>query len=721
MKIQAVWTGYAELLKNWIVFSQKHLYVCPENPKMLCYGAGEHGHWGVHTHQKAFSAFAVAASLEEIDWSDTGLTREQVLEQAIGMLRYTLYTHLSMNEVCTDGEQWGHNWIYCLGLERMFHGIEAIEQHISREDMAVLKKVVLSECDYLLRDYTIVAGLTDDNKPESNIWNGAILYRGAALYPDAPNRSAYIEKARIFFANGISVPSDEFSEEVVDGQVIKDLFIGANMFENYACNHHRYMNVGYMVICLSNVAMLHFFLKGKNADADQMIYRHVKPLWELINTCTYDDGRLLRIGGDSRARYCYCQDYALPMWALIEDIFGEDCSEKEARWLDILQTETGVNGDGSFLSARFGHFEERSPVYYTRLESDRANVISMYLYWHKKFTLSCDGKSNKLSAWEDEYHGSALSASDNRYASFTWRAWEKPQGLLLPTDDSSLAEWRFNLGGRVEGVGRSNFDELEDYNVRSFPGGFVTCGSTISYSDNFMAEGQLRETMARKFVAFAALPDDSTVLCLQNATALNRTFVTKVRGIFWSVPNDIFNGSTRTLRSKDGTQYLRGGSYCTQYETMSVGKYANMDNKVGIAANKPLTLVRSGRRQVEMKDKAGSATLYAEELCTPYISHPRWFDRGETLIDVGFAMTLGNEDATKALCESLTSPQLPGLKAVSAVGKDGKRYVLVANLSAASCAFDPDALSLGETVDVATGKKAVAGVLKAGEATLLCV
>ena len=41
----------AELLANWVVFSQKHLYECPEREGLICYGAGEHGHWGVHMHQ----------------------------------------------------------------------------------------------------------------------------------------------------------------------------------------------------------------------------------------------------------------------------------------------------------------------------------------------------------------------------------------------------------------------------------------------------------------------------------------------------------------------------------------------------------------------------------------------------------------------------------------------------------------------------------------------
>ena len=82
----------------------------------------------------------------------------------------------------------------------------------------------------------------------------------------------------------------------------------------------------------------------------------MKELWKLIRSCTFSDGRLLRIGGDSRARYCYCQDYALPMWALIEDFFDEDCSELEIGWLKILKKETDVNGDGSVNLLDVSHY-----------------------------------------------------------------------------------------------------------------------------------------------------------------------------------------------------------------------------------------------------------------------------------------------------------------------------------------------------------------------------
>ena len=563
--------NYAVLLADWVKHSQRHLYTCRDDPALLCYGAGEHGHWGTHTHQKAMAAFAVAAAEPSIDWDARGMNRGEVYAQALAMLRYTLRTHVSGDTPCTDGGHWGHNWIYALGMERMMHGVGAMEERLTEADRAALRRVLLSECDWLLDDYEVKAGLWSDNRPESNIWNGAILYRTALLFPDHERAAAYRKKDDCFFINGISVPSDENSPVTYNRRAVSTLFKGANFFESFALNHHNYLNIGYMVICLSNIAMLHFAFRQANEAPPAALYHHADQLWQLVRTLTFEDGRLLRIGGDTRVRYCYCQDYALPVWQFIEDWLGEDCAPLMEGWLSLITQETMAGGDGSFLSARCGSLEALSPVYYTRLESDRAASISMALYWNR--VLAPKTEACKVAAvhssWYDHDMGAAYVAGSRRLASFVWRASENPQGLCLPPTDSSLAEWRYNLSGRVEGIGLLNTERVESHRTRMFDGGFLTYGCTRMESDQFLAEGQQMEILGCKQVAFAALPDDRTVLCLQYATAAGRYCLRSVSGIHWNVPNDLFNGQRQYI-SPAGQTILQGGGH-KQSETIPLG------------------------------------------------------------------------------------------------------------------------------------------------------
>lgn len=73
-----------------------------------------------------------------------------MLSQALGMLRFTLRTHLTGDMVCTDGAKWGRNWIYMLGVERMMHGVEALEEHLTGEDKDRLNAMFAEECLLLM-------------------------------------------------------------------------------------------------------------------------------------------------------------------------------------------------------------------------------------------------------------------------------------------------------------------------------------------------------------------------------------------------------------------------------------------------------------------------------------------------------------------------------------------------------------------------------------------
>jgi len=208
-----------------------------------------------------------------------------------------------------------------------------------------------------------------------------------------------------------------------------------------------------------------------------------------------------------------------------------------------------------------------------------------------------------------------------------------------------------------------------------------------------MAEGQLKETMARKHIAFAALPDGNSVICMQYAKAQNRTYVSSVKGILWNVPNDIFNGRQRLFTHANGQNWLQGGDYARTAETIDAGNWVNADGKMGLASLRPLTIVRSGKRQVEIKGRENSGTLYAEEICAPYQIKKRWYDRGEEILDARFVLGLGDQKYTKETAESLFTADLEGLYSLGVTGKDGKQYLLVANFDETDKIFKPDCLN----------------------------
>lgn len=690
---------YLKYLSEWIPFAQKDIHYIKENQELACYGTG-FDEWGIQTTQKAFSAYAVLSMDPQLDESLTGLSRSELLKQAKALLRYCLYTHMAGTYYCNDNRHWGHTWLTSVGTERMMHGVDCIWDELSEEDHMQLRKVLISECDWLLDEYEVLAGRVENNRPESNIWNGSVLFRTAMYYPDAPRAEEYIKKSYIFLANGLSIDYDASSMKLFDGKYLKDYYIGDNFFRSFALGHHRYLNAGYIVISLSQIAMLHYSCLTRHKKAPDLLYRHVQDVWQFLRLCTFPDGRLFRVGGDNRVRYCYCQDYCVPVWIFMEDKYKDpDGLAWEYQWLEKIKTEREANGDGSFLSARCGELNTISPLYYTRLEADRACSLSFGVYWRRLLNQQTGKPDLPFRAttgdWQDDYHGACLVKSEKRTASWVWRAGELPTGICIPTHNSDLAEWRENLGGSIRGLGEQNYQEVISHQERRIAGGFVTSGITAVCSDQFAAEGQRKEVLTYKNVACAALPDDESMIILQYAKASLRCYLKCLKGLYLNVPNDVFNKCRRSYYFENGSRLIAGG-VDRQEVINTASRWINIDDclsVVGIYGNDNLVIYRPGRRQIGIKkDKAvegeGSGNigmLYCDEICAPFRNESFSVDRGTVLLDEGFVVKAGAdhiktaEYSEKSSAEKIDFPEESLLRGVLVTGADGNKYALVAN------------------------------------------
>ncbi|MBQ7039269.1 MAG: hypothetical protein IJN39_01745, partial [Clostridia bacterium] len=442
-----------KLLQGWDKYSEADYFLCPDT-KLLTYGTG-YGGWAVQTNQKALAAIAVLG---------VKTNNHDAIEKALGMLRFSLRTHIEGDMVCLDGKKWGHTWISILGIERMMHAIYLLIPYMTEDDKALMEKVFVSECEWICDNHPILANpdaSSKHNAPESNMWNGAFLYRVAKMYPHIPRAKDFIEKGEAFMLNALSIESD----------VGKDGVVGANYFDSFALNHHRYLNVGYMVITMSQIAMLHFYCKEFNIEPPKNLYNNVEGSWKLIKSCTAPDGRLIRIGGDTRVRYCYCQDYAVPMWLFIKDYLKDkDCDKFLDGWLGLVEKEVEFNGDGSFLSDRCGNLKIPSPVYYTRLESDRAAALSMIPAWK---TDDADKSIETIKAWHDDFHGASMIQNEKNLISWVWGSTHGgPVGLCVPKSDSSFAEWEWNLAGCVKGIGAVHEYIVKEHKEQMLENGF---------------------------------------------------------------------------------------------------------------------------------------------------------------------------------------------------------------------------------------------------------
>lgn len=439
-------------LARFLVFLKDAIRTCPDDRTLKFYGSGQGGHWAVQANQQIAAVLAILAEIPDAELKSAGspCTAAELGDLALALFRYSLRTHKTGDCHCTDGKQWGRNWISVLGLERAAGGTNFIEKRMSDEDRRRLREILAFECDYRLESYPIKGGIVTDNVPESNLWNAGVMFRVASHYPDLPNASAYVEKARRMMLNGLSYPGD--SDE--------PWFVGANFTDEWALDHHGYLNVGYMYESLSNLAFLHFDFLDRGKPEPPELMHNVESLWKVCKTLTFPDGRLCRIGGDTRVRYAYCQLFAMQAWALAAHALGDDDAARFLReYKGKILLEQDENEDGSFFGRRLAGIRDSSWYYYCRLEADAALAMAFDLHWQRKGYLK-EAKGgvavSEESSWESPLHHAMFIRGPKSYRAVCVRAQagfgtrgQMPNIVCAPTARSDLAEWSANLVGAV--------------------------------------------------------------------------------------------------------------------------------------------------------------------------------------------------------------------------------------------------------------------------------
>ena len=712
---------YYDSLLKWIGASREYLVEVDASRNIWYYGTGD-SVWGINTLDKALAAYTIASEYDEFDPEIAGMSRAEARHIAHGMLRYAVETHLVGSLFLTDGRKWGHTWISSLAFERIMHAVDILLPEAEKDVQDLFRKVQISECDWLCDEYEIVAerfniidktgfiadyGKTNNrNKPESNAWNGSVLYRTAMMYPDAPRAEEYRKRGAKFFANAISVASDAQNQTVYEGETVADLFVGDNFFESYALDHHGYLNLGYAALTLSNVAMAHYAFRFRGLETPPAVFHHAKELWRYIKTCTFTDGTLCRVGGDARTRYCYCQDFMVPVLIFAKDVLRDpDAESMERAWMEKICYEQSLSGDGSYLAERCPALKEDSPLYYTRLESDRALAFSIGYQWNRLLgdTPEPDAaEAGFIPVLSEDYHGFAMGRSDKRMVSWCWRGAEGPTGLCVPPDHSDQAEYRHNMFPEI--CSNSQVSELLkecEHSVALFDGGFLTIGRGENYALRFHAEAEADKHVADVFIAAAALPDDAGMIVMQYAKNLHRAWLKSVKPGYLLVQNDIFNNKNRRLTYENGVKLLlTGGGDDALWDSGST--WMNFDDSLGVAlcyGAPSLSLYRPSKRQIGISGRSfREEMLYAEEVCLGAKTRSFWAAEGEIIVDAAFATATG---VTTEQTRAMPVPQTPvdpasALRCASVRGADGRIYTLWANFgdTPVSCQAEGSPLSV---------------------------
>ncbi len=685
---------YLSLMIPWLRSLRRFTSVSPYDPRQIFYGTGESAHWAVQSNLNVSAALAVMSENLETDEFSPAISRDEVRETALAFLRYALRSHKSVAKLpATDANFWGQHWISVLGLERAAHGIRLLKPYMTDNDMEMYKTVMLSEAESILKNWDVVAGIPNSsgrNHPESNIWNGCFLYRTLSEFPHDVIRDVILDKADRLLTAGISHPSDETSEKEYRGRLVKDLWVGANFTENYSLDHHGYMNIGYSFISLSHVAMSWYGFRETSEPVPDPLFHNAENLWNIVRNFIFPDGRLLRLGGDTRARYTYCQCYALPVYIMAADKFKDgDAPAFESGWLQQVKTEMDYSGDGTCFSRRLFPLGRLSPFYLRRLESDHILSLSYGAYWRSIFNIPSEasvGTRNESFVWKDDFHGAACIRSHGVVRTHVCAGAQGPTSLCLPLNRSDMAEWQGNINLCVNGiaVGCSKIDSQ----TVAYKNGFLCTARYNLVETNTIGEGVSNYDIARVITAHAALPDGKTILSVQYAQMIKDTVVHSVFGLNLLVPNDVFNCFNRTITTSRGEIIPLNAEFRADGLIDTGAKSINIDGVVRVTtlnAEHTIKIARSSEQNVLFKRTYPCpASLYAERICSFADTEVRLRKFGEIITDEAFAVTAGISDTE---CCAYFSRINDDIAYAEIKAEDGFTYILAVNTGSNAASF----------------------------------
>ncbi len=273
----------------------------------------------------------------------------------------------------------------------------------------------------------------------------------------------------------------------------------------------------------------------------------------------------------------------------------------------------------------------------------------------------------------EESAESALLIGRRRTVGFSGRA-------LLWT--LSLSDSRLLLSAAPDLVLCGDTARLSPLRVRLSPmkGGLLARGQATLFADAGAGDtgGVALGTL---FYAAAALPDDETLIFLSAFRAETRFYAERLSPLTLFVHD----------AGEEASYYYAGERHARaklqkKKEPILLGRHCHMSDAIGVVATGELTLALSA-------SDAGDAIAPIAE------GTPRLYTAGET-VSFGAAVAAGSVRRTYALADGfLTLDGLPaGVKSVSAVAANRKRYTLLYNLSDAPFEWEGHTLAVGDGV-----------------------
>jgi hypothetical protein len=630
------------------------------------FGDGSNGENGIRTNTNvAFTAAVLATdpSNFNIDAAVAILLRDRCK----AVLRYVVDSHMTQQGTCANGGKWGLEWQSAWWATKLALAARLIWRELTPGDREKVAALVVAEADRQL-SRIVPTGLHLDTKAEENAWDAEILASAIALLPGHPHRTRWLKKLIEFSANVFSSPHDRISENVLDGQPVRDLIYTCNVHGDYSLENHGSYHFCYVASPLLSKGWCAYALRSADTAIPEALYHNVGNVWALAEK-TFLRNRFAYISGQDWARYAYGEYFIVPALVFLDmSMRAAHAAEILIARLQCLARETRGNADGSFFGARFtaGQFGGQHGKYETDC------FCCMALAWSLRRVAIEKNELAVLPATPHFQHVSVegqfcFQRGPDTFFSFSWATLEEavPNVTLIPLKDDSLAEWHAGNGIGTVKLPGVPVASVGVHAMKADEGGISIEGVSLicDRRNRYLIEHSLR-------VRYDS--NAGTVSIESKYMSRARLWLAVITGISLQIPNDIFNSGSRSVAYEGGSLTLEThpaqdrqretrkpkGSFGRLVERLSVvfGKdgsvvkrlrtnWLNIDDALGLAVGNEGEIVI--RRFPTRKSAWGS--LFVEQIEAPIRRIAFFVPPGKKLLDSKIVIHVGTSDQSRSI------------------------------------------------------------------------
>ena len=631
-------------------------------------------------------------------------SREALKQRAIQAITYSVNTHKTIDMYnCPDGGKWGLVWQSAMWTGKLAIACHMMWDEIDTDLKSKLERIVISEADLIASNAdALPTEFRGDTRAEENGWDTNIVALASSMFPDHPNAGQWDYAAKKYAMNTLSVRDDALDSTIVDGDMVRNWYVGANLYDDFSLENHYLFHPVYQMATLLEIAdsVLYYKMFGKpipkafdhhvKDNFDEVLKKLVLPTgaWAWPNGTDWSIDSLDQIGV-----FAFMSTYHKDVEAKLV----------EQRAWQFIRERQKLYGDGRFIGPKSDTGARRESIQVER-------IIVTYLL-HKYF----GDWPQENTTWDDMVANNSGSGTfidgcvvydknPKRFTSFSW-ANNKIMAIFVPDSNEYLDEGFVNFPYlksftgqfKVKGDSSSNQNHNKyKHNSLILDKGFTTTGQLYENSGNAL----------NHYISFTALPRNGVVY-MDEVKAEKDLIIEKEEGIPLGFRTDEISGKNRTLYYEGGHQVSDGKT-----EVFIPGDWVNVDGQVGM-------LVRGGQgiRYGDWTDSVNVAQSAAfSRLYGSYTTAEKSYKKGD-IVASRDAVVYSNIDKnkTKDLNNKIVYPQniTKQWRVIVVSDADDKKYLIAANFNSwSSCSMS---LSLPEGAPVLLADSVITGNTIAGK------